>query len=59
MKKLFLEAGLTLEERTQTPVFYDEEGVIAVGGFGVAQRCTPENGDDVIKIQIINKDKEE
>ena len=56
LKKLFMEAGLTLWQRRSTPVFYDEEGVIALGGFGVAQRCVPEVGDNIIKIDLLYQD---
>lgn len=59
LKKLFMEAGLTLDARRSTPVLYDEEGVIAVCGFGVAQRCVPKVGDHVVKIEVIYKDGRE
>lgn len=57
LKKLFSEAKLNGEGKTLIPVIYDEEGVIAVCGFGIAERCKPENGDDIIKITLkdINK----
>lgn len=57
LKKLFAEAGLTIKQREETPVFYDELGVIAVCGFGVAQRCAVKPGDDdIIKIEIRKQD---
>lgn len=52
LKKLFNEAKLNGETRDLVPVFSDGEGVIAVYGFGIAERCTPRPGDDVIRIQI-------
>lgn len=59
LKKLFMEAGLPLNVRRSTPVFYDEEGVIAVSGFGVAERCAAEAGDDIIEIELLyHKEKE-
>lgn len=53
LKKLFSEAGIPLRDRARTPVFYDEAGVIAICGFGVAERCVPEQGKKAIKIEII------
>lgn len=52
LKKLFSEAKLNGEGKTLVPVIYDEEGVIAVFGFGIADRCKPETGDSVIKLTI-------
>jgi len=37
-------------------VLYDERGVIAVYGFGVAERCAPAPGDDIIKIEVLFQD---
>ena len=34
------------------PMFRDGKGVVAVAGFGVAQRCAPSPGDTVLRIQI-------
>ena len=59
LKKLFLEAKMTLPERLTTPVLYDEKGVIAVYGFGIAERCVPKPGDEIIKIQIIKDGSKE
>ena len=56
LKKLFSEAGMPRAQRRQTPVFRDERGVIAVYGFGVAERCRAKPGDNVIKIQLTHKD---
>ena len=52
LKSLFLEAGLTQAEREAVPVFRDEEGVLAVPGFGVSQRCRPDQGDRVLRLVI-------
>ena len=52
LKKLFSEAKLPLEERERTPVLYDASGVIAVYGFGVAERCAAREGDEAICIEI-------
>lgn len=56
LKKLFSEAGMPLSKRLTTPVFYDEQGVIAVYGFGIAERCVPQTGDNIIKIEVMCKD---
>ena len=52
LKKLFSEARLSLESRALTPVIADDDGVIAVYGFGVSERCLPKPGDDIVKIDI-------
>ena len=52
LKKLFSEAHMPLEARARTPVLYDAAGVIAVYGFGVAERCAARPGDDAICIEI-------
>ena len=54
LKSLFLEAGLTQAERERTLVFRDGEGVLAVQGFAIAQRCVPEEGDRVLLLTIEN-----
>ena len=55
LKKLFSEAKLNGENKSLIPVVYDEKGVIAVYGFGIAERCAPNQGDSVIKIEIRSK----
>lgn len=57
LKKLFREAGMTLTERLATPVLYDGMGVIAVYGFGVAERCRAVPGDNIIKIEVLLQDE--
>ena len=52
LKKLFAEAGLPLDQRIRTPVLRDDCGVIAVYGFGIAERCAPQPGSGVIQIEI-------
>lgn len=52
LKKLFAEAQLPLDARTRTPVLYDAAGVIAVYGFGIAERCAAKKGDEAICIEI-------
>jgi len=51
LKKLFSEAGMTAAQKCATPVFSDELGVIAVPGFGIAERCTPD-GSATVRIEI-------
>ena len=53
LKSLFLEAGLTQSERERTPVFRDAKGVVAVYGFGPAQRCAPAEGEQVLCLTFI------
>ena len=56
LKDLFSEAKLSRMERETTPVLRDEKSVIAVYGFGVAERCIARPGDKVIRVTI-NKTK--
>ncbi len=39
LKKLFNEAGLSVSERAATPLLCDENGLVAVFGFGCDERC--------------------
>ena len=52
LKKLFQEAKLPLSERARTPVLYDEQGVIAVYGFGTAERCAAAPGEEAERIEL-------
>ena len=52
LKKLFAEAKLPLDARDRTPVFYDAQGVIAVYGFGVAERCAVSPGEAAECIEL-------
>ena len=56
LKDLFSEKKMTQAERNMTPVIRDEKGVIAVGGFGVCERCTASDGDSVICVKINKTD---
>ena len=53
LKSLFLEAGLTQAERDATPVFRDEEGVLAVHGLALAQRAAARIGDPILRLELI------
>ncbi len=52
LKKLFSESKLNGINRVKVPVLYDESGVLAVYGFGIAERCCPTEGDDVLKAEV-------
>ena len=52
LKKLFSEASMPLNRRLSTAVLYDEAGVIAVEGFGIAERCAAVPGDPVIRAEL-------
>lgn len=52
LKKLFSEAKLNGKDRNLVPVLCDDDGVLGVYGFGIAERCMPICGDDVIHIRI-------
>jgi len=51
LKDLFREGKIPVARRDSVPVFRDEEGIVAVYGFGIAQRCVPEIGEKVICIE--------
>ena len=56
LKKLFSEARLNGEGKALVPVLYDDIGPVAVCGFGIAERCVPEQGDSVIKVTVSGAD---
>ena len=57
LKQLFQERKLTQPQRAMTPVLRDEQGIIGVFGFGIAQRCVAEIGDKILKVQVIKKER--
>ena len=59
LKELFSEKKLPQSIRDTTPVFRDENGVIAVFGFGVCERCEARPGDTVLRINITVEDENE
>ena len=50
LKALFQERKLTQRQRRTQPVLRDDAGVLAVPGFGIAERCLPEPGAAVIRV---------
>ena len=52
LKKLFSEAGLNGPGRNTVPVLYDDAGPIAVYGFGIAERCAAQPGDDIVRVAL-------
>lgn len=52
LKKLFSEAGLNGSSRDAIPVLCDGKGPIAIFGFGIAERCVPRLGDDVLRVEL-------
>ena len=52
LKKLFLEAAYTQAQRDSTPVFRDENGVLAVYGLAVDERCRAYAGQKILRIKI-------
>lgn len=55
LKKLFAEARIPLARRGLVPVLRDDEGLVAVYGFGIAQRCQAMAGDKALKISLSPK----
>ena len=58
LKALFLEAGLTREERDRCLVFRDEEGILAVHDLAVDERSLPREGDRVLRLTLYNLEDE-
>ena len=54
LKQLFAERQIPLAERAAVPVFFDEQGVIAVPGCAVAERCAPEPGKRAVRIELLD-----
>lgn len=52
VKDLFSEAKLNRFERDMTPILRDEKGIVAVYGFGIAERCIASPGDNVLRVTI-------
>ena len=50
LRALFREAGLTRNERERVPILRDEEGILAVLGFGQDERSVAAFGEPVIRI---------
>lgn len=50
LKALFSEAGLTRRERAAVPVLRDEDGILAVLGFGQDERSLAGSGDSIVRI---------
>lgn len=56
LKDLFSEAKMTQLERNLTPVLRDDKGIIAVYGFGAAQRCAAKEAHTVVRVKINKTD---
>ena len=52
LRRLYQEAKLPLSERARTPVLYDEQGILAVYGFGIAERCAAAPGESAERIEF-------
>lgn len=58
LKDLYRERSLSQRERDTNPVLRDEQGIIAVYGFGVAERCRAKKGDALLHISILTNQNE-
>ena len=56
LKKLFAEAAVPREKRGTVLVIADERGVLAVEGLALAERCVPQTGDSVLRVEIVQTD---
>lgn len=50
LKALFAEAGYSLARRERTPVFRDEQGILAVYGLAVDQRAAAKPGERALRL---------
>lgn len=57
LKDLLRESGMTQAQRDLLPVVRDEMGIIAVYGFGVAERCAPDRAARLLCLTF-NKNQE-
>lgn len=55
---LMLERGIPLSKRDLVPVLRDEMGIVALHGFGMAERCEAKPGDLTICVKIEKLEKE-
>ena len=52
LKKLFAEARIPLARRGLVPVLRDDRGLVAVYGFGTAERCLAKAGEEALLISV-------
>ena len=52
LKSLFAEGRFTQRAKLLTPVFRDEEGIVLVPPFGVAERCEPQGEGTCLSVEI-------
>ena len=52
LKELFLEKGIPQHKRDSVPVLRDEQGVMAVPGFGMDARFSAKPGDTILRIKF-------
>ncbi len=50
VKKLFIDAKIPKRQRNNVPIIADENGLLAVYGFGIDRKKAAESGDTVLKI---------
>lgn len=55
VRRLLAEAGVPERERDAVPVFSDDQGVVAVAGFGVAERCAPVDGAEALVVRLYDE----
>lgn len=54
LKKFFIDEKLSAYEKSKVPVFVDDEGVVAVFGFGVANRAvTNESTKKILTVELL------
>ena len=58
LKNLFQEARVPPSLRERTPVLYDEEGVLAVYGIGIAERCAAVPGEPAERVTVTDIENE-
>ncbi|NCB51729.1 MAG: tRNA lysidine(34) synthetase TilS [Clostridia bacterium] len=55
LSDLFTERKLSHSQRILTPVLRDDKGVLAVYGFGIAERCAAKPGDTVLRVDLLKE----
>ena len=54
LKSIFVEKKMSQRERDLCPVIRDDEGVLILLGHAVDERCRPDRGDRVLRIEVKN-----
>ena len=59
LKKLFQENRVPPSRRERTPALYDEQGLLAVYGFGADERCAAGPGETAVRVTVTETEENE